>query len=34
VHDEILYREGVALGLERDDPVIRRRVRQKLELMS
>jgi peptidyl-prolyl cis-trans isomerase C len=34
VHDEILYREGLSLGLERDDPVIRRRVRQKLELMS
>ena len=34
VHDEILYREGLALGLERDDPVIKRRVRQKLEIMS
>jgi hypothetical protein len=34
VRDEVLYREGMALGLERDDPVIKRRVRQKLELMS
>jgi hypothetical protein len=34
VRDEILYREGLALGLERDDPVIKRRLRQKLELMS
>jgi hypothetical protein len=34
VRDEILFREGVALGLDRDDPVIKRRVRQKLEIMS
>ena len=34
VRDEILFREGVALGLDRDDPVIKRRVRQKFELMS
>lgn len=34
VRDEIQYREGLALGLERDDPVIKRRVRQKMELMS
>jgi parvulin-like peptidyl-prolyl isomerase len=34
VRDEILYREGVALGLDQDDPVIKRRVRQKLEVMS
>jgi len=34
VHDEILFREGVALGLDRDDPVIKRRVRQKIDLMS
>ena len=34
VRDEILYREGVALGLERDDPVIKRRVRQKLEVVA
>ncbi|MBS0171160.1 MAG: peptidyl-prolyl cis-trans isomerase [Nitrospira sp.] len=34
VHDEILYREGRLLGLDRDDPVIKRRVRQKLELMA
>jgi hypothetical protein len=34
VEDEILYREGVALGLDEDDPVIRRRVRQKLEVIS
>ncbi len=34
VRDEILFREGVALGLDRDDPVIKRRVRQKFEVMS
>jgi hypothetical protein len=34
VEDEILYREGLALGLDEDDPVIRRRVRQKLEVIS
>ncbi|MCX7174660.1 MAG: peptidylprolyl isomerase [Proteobacteria bacterium] len=34
VRDEILYREGQALGLDRDDPVIKRRVRQKLEIIS
>jgi hypothetical protein len=34
VRDEILYREGVAMGLDRDDAVIKRRVRQKLEVMT
>jgi hypothetical protein len=34
VTDEILYREGLSLGLERDDPVIKRRVRQKYELVA
>ncbi|MEY2855610.1 MAG: hypothetical protein RL030_2742 [Pseudomonadota bacterium] len=34
VEDEVLYREGVALGLDEDDLVIRRRVRQKLEVIS
>jgi hypothetical protein len=33
VHDEILYREGVTLGLDRDDIVVKRRVRQKIEVM-
>ena len=33
VHDEILYREGMAQGLGRDDPVIRRRVLQKYEII-
>jgi hypothetical protein len=34
VHDEVLYREGIAAGLGREDAVIRRRVRQKLEVMA
>ena len=34
VRDEVLYREGLALGLDRDDPVIRNRVKQKVEVMS
>jgi parvulin-like peptidyl-prolyl isomerase len=34
VRDEIFYREGVAQGLDRDDPVIKRRVRQKLEVIA
>ena len=34
VHDEILYREGVKLGLERDDIVVKRRVRQKIEVIA
>jgi hypothetical protein len=34
VRDEILYRAGVAMGLDRDDPVIKRRVRQKLDVIA
>jgi hypothetical protein len=34
IADEILYREGVAMGLDRDDAVIKRRVRQKFELIA
>lgn len=34
VREEVLYREGVQLGLDRDDPVIRRRVRQKVDVLA
>jgi hypothetical protein len=34
VRSEILYREGKALGLAEDDAVIKRRVRQKYELIT
>jgi len=34
VTEEILYREALALGLDRDDPVVRRRMRQKMEAVS
>ncbi len=33
IREEIAYREGLELGLDRDDPYIRRRLRMKLELM-
>jgi hypothetical protein len=34
IRDEVLYREGVAMGLDRDDAVIRRRIRQKMEFVA
>jgi hypothetical protein len=34
VRDEMFYREALAMGLDRDDMVIRRRLKQKLEIMS
>jgi hypothetical protein len=34
VRDEVFYREGRAAGLDRDDVIIRRRVRQKLEFLA
>ncbi|WP_158537596.1 peptidyl-prolyl cis-trans isomerase [Bradyrhizobium sp. MOS003] len=34
VREEVLYREGLAMGLERDDPIIRRRIAQKLEFVA
>lgn len=34
VRDEMATREAIALGLDQDDPVIRRRLRQKLEFLS
>lgn len=34
VREEILYREGVGMGLDRDDSVIRRRVLQKVDVLT
>jgi len=34
VREEVYYREALALGLERDDTVIRRRLQQKLEFLT
>lgn len=34
VREEILYREALALGLDRDDTIIRRRLRQKMEFIA
>jgi hypothetical protein len=33
VREEILYREGLVMGLERGDPVVRRRIAQKVEFI-
>jgi len=33
VREELAYREAVAIGLDRDDQIIRRRLRQKLEFL-
>jgi hypothetical protein len=34
IRDEVLYREGITMGLDRDDVVIRRRIRQKMEFVA
>jgi len=34
VREEVYYREAIAIGLDRDDTVIRRRLRQKMEFVS
>lgn len=34
VHDEILYREGLAAGMERGDDVVRRRIVQKMTFLN
>ena len=34
IREEILYQEGLRLGLERDDIVVKRRMRQKIEMIA
>src|SRR6476661_334962 len=34
VREEVYYREALAMGLDRDDPVIRRRLQQKLQFVT
>lgn len=34
VREEVFYREALALGLDRDDAIVRRRLRQKLEFLA
>lgn len=34
VREEILYREGLALGLDRDDEIVRRRMAQKMQFLA
>jgi peptidyl-prolyl cis-trans isomerase C len=33
LHDEILFREGLALGLDKDDEIVRRRIIQKMQFL-
>jgi hypothetical protein len=34
IREEVLYREALAMGLDRDDTIVRRRMRQKLEFLT
>jgi hypothetical protein len=34
IRDEVYYREALAMGLDRDDTIVRRRLRQKLEFLT
>ena len=34
VREEVLYREALAMGLDREDPIIKRRLRQKIEFLT
>lgn len=34
VHDEVLYREALRLGLDQQDPVVRRRLAQKMDVIA
>jgi hypothetical protein len=34
VREEVLYREGLAMGLDRDDPLVRRRIAQKMDFVA
>ena len=34
IREEVYYRQALAMGLERDDTIVRRRLKQKLEFMT
>jgi peptidyl-prolyl cis-trans isomerase C len=34
IHEEVLYREALALGLDKEDTIVRRRMAQKMEFLS
>lgn len=34
IREEVYYREGLRLGLDQDDPIVRRRIRAKMEYMA
>ncbi len=34
VREEVLYREGIAMGLDRDDTIVKRRIAQKMQFLA
>lgn len=34
IREEVLYREGLAIGFDRDDPIVRRRIAQKMSFVA
>ena len=34
VHEEVLYREGLAMGLDKDDTIVKRRMAQKMQFLA
>jgi len=34
VHEEVLYREGLAMGLDKDDEIVKRRMAQKMQFLA
>src|SRR6185436_7439818 len=34
IREEVLYREALAMGLDKDDTIVRRRMQQKLEFLT
>ena len=34
IRQEVLYREGLAMGLDKDDTIVKRRMAQKMEFLS
>jgi hypothetical protein len=34
IHEEVLYREGLAMGLDKDDTIVKRRMAQKMQFLA
>ncbi len=34
IREEVLYREGLAMGLDKDDTIVKRRMAQKMEFLA